>query len=447
MQIFYQILEVINYVVIGICTLSMAFQLIMILFFWLPEKKFKESSDYHRIALLICARNESAVIGETIRDILEHQDYPKDKYDIFVVADNCTDDTAKKAEEAGATVFVHTDEDPSHHRVAYPLAYGIRKILETKNYDFIIRIDADNLLKEDYFRRMNDAFVSGVEIARPFEASRNPTQNTWATVSATYYMRDSFIACNFREFFHLDSMLTGAGMMLSTKMLESIGGWDAFTSSEDAEFTCKRLCEKKRVRYVSDAVVYEDMPSSLKDTHIRNARMGNGLHRVFWKDGWKMLGHFFVSGRWSNVDLFVQLLVVPMAVLCCLWFPAYYVFYAIAHIINMVGPEWLGTIYALDGSLLTAAKSASLLFDMLLPMIGIVLGTYLVIYPFQTWIAVMRSKKKLGMKNLKGYKRGILLSSLLMVLEAVSITYGVLSNAGWKSVRRNVKKKDKPSEN
>lgn len=440
MQIFYQILEVINYVVIVICTLAMIFQLVMILFFWLPEKHFKKSDDLHRIALIVCARNEASVIGETVRDILDKQDYPKDKYDIYVVADNCTDDTAKLAEEAGATVFVHTDDNPAHHRVAYPLEFGLRKILEMKKYDFVIRIDADNLLNKDFFRRMNDAFCSGVEIARPYEASRNPTQNSWATVSATYYMRDSMIACNFREFFHLDSMLTGAGMMLSTKMLEEIGVWDAFTASEDAEFTCKRLCEKRRVHYVCDAVVYEDMPSTLKDTHIRNARMGNGLNRVFFQDGWKMLGHFFISGRWSNVDLFVQLLFIPVAVLCCLWFPAYYIFYIIAHFINAVGPEWLGNIYALDGTSLTAEASASSLINTMIPTLCIVLGVFLFVYPFQTWIAVMRSKKKLGLKNLKGYKRGIILSPLFMLLNTMSITWGVLTNAGWKSVSRNVKK-------
>ena len=75
-------------------------------------------------------------------------------------------------------------------------------------------------------------------------------------------------------------------------------------------------------------------------------------------------------------------------------------------------------------------------------MIGVVLGSYLVLYPLQTWIAVVRSKKKLGMKNMKGLKRGILLSPLLMILNAISITYGVLTRAGWKSVKRNVKAKE-----
>lgn len=440
MQLIYQILEVINYIIIGICTISLLFQVVMILFCWLPEKHFKKSEKLSKIALIICARNEESVIGDTVKNILEHQDYPKELYDIYVIADNCTDKTAEKARAAGAIVLEHQDDDPKHHKVAYPLAYGIDYLLKSeKKYDFLIRIDADNHLKADFFQRMNDAFCSGVEIARPYEASKNPTQNAWSVVSATYYMRDSFIASNFREFFHLDSMLTGAGMMVSFRVLESIHGWDSFSQSEDAEFTCNRLLEKKRVHYVCDAVVYEDQPSTMKDTYSRISRMGNGLSRVFWKKGFPLFGHFFVSGRWSNIDLFVQLLIIPVALLCCVWFPLYYIFYAISHLVNIFGPEWLGSIYALDGTLLTAQASINLLLHTLLPMILVVLGSFLIIYPLQTFVAVYRSKKKLGLTSLKGYYKGILLSPLFMLFYAVAITLGIVTDAGWKKVTRNSK--------
>ena len=58
----------------------------------------------HRYAAVICARNESAVIGELI-DCLRGQDYPQELLDIYVVADNCTDDTAAVAAAHGAQVY------------------------------------------------------------------------------------------------------------------------------------------------------------------------------------------------------------------------------------------------------------------------------------------------------------------------------------------------------
>jgi cellulose synthase/poly-beta-1,6-N-acetylglucosamine synthase-like glycosyltransferase len=61
-------------------------------------------TELHRFAALICARNEAGVIGELIES-LKNQNYPAELLDIYVLADNCTDDTAARAREAGAIVF------------------------------------------------------------------------------------------------------------------------------------------------------------------------------------------------------------------------------------------------------------------------------------------------------------------------------------------------------
>ena len=58
----------------------------------------------HRFMAIIPAHNEEAVVGNLI-DSLKKQNYDKDLYDIYVIADNCTDNTAKIAREAGAIVY------------------------------------------------------------------------------------------------------------------------------------------------------------------------------------------------------------------------------------------------------------------------------------------------------------------------------------------------------
>ena len=72
----------------------------MILFFWLKEKHFKQSEDYGRCAVVICARNEEDVIADAVSDLLNNQNYPRDRFDVYVVADNCTDHTAEEAERS-----------------------------------------------------------------------------------------------------------------------------------------------------------------------------------------------------------------------------------------------------------------------------------------------------------------------------------------------------------
>ena len=67
-------------------------------------RKFKPAKNLHKYAVLIPARNEEDVIGNLITSIRK-QDYPSELVTIFVVADNCTDNTAKIARDMGAICY------------------------------------------------------------------------------------------------------------------------------------------------------------------------------------------------------------------------------------------------------------------------------------------------------------------------------------------------------
>ena len=70
--------------------------------------KFKEkpmiTDKKHRFIIALPANNEESVIGNLIKS-LQMQDYDKSLYDIYVIADNCTDGTANVARENGAIVY------------------------------------------------------------------------------------------------------------------------------------------------------------------------------------------------------------------------------------------------------------------------------------------------------------------------------------------------------
>ena len=73
----------------------------------LKDKKMLIEKD-HKFMDIIPAHNEEAVIGNLLES-LQNQDYPKDLYDIYVIADNCTDNTAKIARDLGAIVYERFD--------------------------------------------------------------------------------------------------------------------------------------------------------------------------------------------------------------------------------------------------------------------------------------------------------------------------------------------------
>ena len=416
MDIFNQVIEIINNVFLVLCGIAFAVQLIYVLFFWMKPRRYKPAKTQHRFGIIIPARNEEEVIADTVKTLFR-QNYPRELFDVFVVAHNCTDRTAERAREAGATVFELNDDDPKHKRVSYALQHGFREILRNyDHYDAFIHFDADNLMNDDYIARMNDALDSGVKIARCFENSKNIDQNLWTGVSGLYYIRDSRIACHVRSALHTDQMLTGAGMMVSADIIRRHNGWKCMGVSDDAEFTLQAMLEGERTYYVPDAMVYEDQPSTLRDTVNRNKRMGHGLFKLFFTHGLRCFGKFFTTFRFGYLDMFLTLLFIPIAVVACTWFPLFYG-YKIIYAAAVGDVATLAAFGKLIGYVL--------LFAFYLP------------FMLQTLLAAALERKKLNVPFRK-LLPAIFLSPLFMIVYAISICLGVFSRPSWKKIKRNV---------
>ena len=152
---------------IGIIFFVMYFYQIIYLIVGLVDKQ-KQKKEYvpkkqHKIAVLISARNESKVIGELCRSILQ-QDYPKDKLHIFVVADNCTDNTADICRDLGCTVFERFNKQ--YIGKGYAMNFAFEKIFAdpANDYEAFLVLDADNLLTKNYVAEMNKVFDQGYRV-------------------------------------------------------------------------------------------------------------------------------------------------------------------------------------------------------------------------------------------------------------------------------------------
>ena len=107
----------------------------------------------HKFMAIIPAHNEERVVSNLIES-LKNQTYDKDLYDIYVIADNCTDNTANVARRAGAIVLERFD--PAHKTKGYALQWFLKqKIEENADYDAFFVFDADNIVDKDFILNMN----------------------------------------------------------------------------------------------------------------------------------------------------------------------------------------------------------------------------------------------------------------------------------------------------
>ena len=106
----------------------------------LKDKKLLIEKD-HKFMAVIPAHNEESVIKNLV-DSLQEQDYPRELYDIYVIADNCNDNTAQIAKDAGAIVLKRFDEE--HKTKGFALNWFLQqKIEENADYDAMCVFDAD----------------------------------------------------------------------------------------------------------------------------------------------------------------------------------------------------------------------------------------------------------------------------------------------------------------
>ena len=434
---FYSVCEIINYVIIIICSLGFVMQFVFFLLSFLRNKKLPVSTNYKRFAVIIACHNEEEVIALTINKIRETTNYPLDKIDFFVCAHNCTDNTYEVAKEAGAIVYKLDDPDPTHRKAAYPIDFLIKKVITEyrNNYDIITKIDADNICDKDFFNKMNDAHNYGYKITRGYIASPNITQNIWTKCSALYYMRDSRISSQVREALHLDSLLDGgAGGSIDIEIYEELGGLGTFDSSDDMDLTLKLLYKKHRIHYVREAIIYNDQVSTFKDTANRNARMAHGLNLIFFRDFFKMPYYAIKNGRLSLIDMFLQLLFIPISFLSLFWIVPYYLITMVFHFCNAY---WVAGGVPFMVEWMTPAMSQEQISLVLMSAV-IFIVTLFTMYITEMVICVYDGKKQGQNITFKNMLDGILLSPLFMLLYNFFVCKGIITRPKWNKLKRNV---------
>lgn len=244
-------------------------------FGWLKREE-APLSDFpvkNKFAILIAAHNEEKVIASAVRSLKEI-DYPKDMYDIYVIADNCDDATAEVAREAGAQV--HERFDAVKRGKGHSLEWMFDRLLAMDiEYDAVCILDADNLVSKNFFLEMNKRLCQGHKVIQGYLDSKNP-EDSWisANYSIAYWISNRLFQLP-RYYLGLNCALGGTGFVMRMDVLKEIG-WGATCLTEDLEFSLKLIQRNMRVAWSHEAVVYDEKPLRLMQSCRQRKRWMQG---------------------------------------------------------------------------------------------------------------------------------------------------------------------------
>ncbi|WP_077306327.1 glycosyltransferase family 2 protein [Terribacillus halophilus] len=271
-----------------------------------------------KYAFLIPARNEELVISQLIQTIKD-QDYPKELYDIFVVADNCTDNTAKIAREAGAIVTERFNENQIGK--GYALKHVLNVIdanYSAANYDGYFVFDADNLLDKNYIAEMNKTFNQGYRIVTSYRNSKNYDENWITSGYALWFLYEAEFLNRPRMFLKTSCAVSGTGFLIRSDVIKENGGWVHHLLTEDIEFTVSQIIQGDKIGYCGGAVFYDEQPSTFSQSWKQRLRWAKGFYQVFMNYG-KGLSHGVVRGKGNKLSCFdMMMTVMPIMILTVL---------------------------------------------------------------------------------------------------------------------------------
>lgn len=236
-----------------------------------------------RLLVLIPAHNEQRLVGRAVKSLLEAH-YPSDRRRVVVIADNCEDETAREATDAGAECLVRIE--PGMPGKPQALAWATDRALTWDDWEAIVVVDADSIVEPEFLQ----AIGATPGLQHVICQARNGVENddeTWLTVLGDLLVRaryDVLFECKSRR--GLNCPTAGNGTGIGRGLLQS--GWQAFSLTEGWELYARMTLDGHRSIYVKRARIASQEPRSISQSATQKRRWTAGRWHVLTRFGWRI---------------------------------------------------------------------------------------------------------------------------------------------------------------
>ncbi|MGI4789053.1 MAG: glycosyltransferase family 2 protein [Janthinobacterium lividum] len=268
------------------------------------------------LAVIVPAHNEELVLAGTLTS-LKAQKYPKECFEIVVVADNCTDGTLQIAYSHNVTTLERVSS--SERGKGYALNHAISYLLEQPLVaDGFIVVDADTWVAPDFLACMS-ARISCSHDIRGYGA----WQGRYGVLNGQEGWRAALMTAAFdlvnhvkplgRDALGLSAGLKGNGMAF-TRALAAALPWPGGSLTEDLDYGLELArCFGLRVEYAPEARVQAQMPVTASQAASQRKRWEGGRLGLMRERALPLLWEGLRCRSLLLIDAAWDLLIPPLA--------------------------------------------------------------------------------------------------------------------------------------
>lgn len=266
------------------------------------------SSRTRRFDVIVPAHDEAAVIADVVAS-LRALDWPADGFQVWVIADNCSDATAALARAAGAAVLER--HDTAQRGKGHALALAFEASRARGWADAVVVVDADSAVSPNLLAAFSARIEGGAEAMQAHHRVLN-AMASWRTrlmaIAMTAFHR---VRSRARERMQLSCGIRGNGWCVTHRLLAQVP-YRAYTLAEDIEFGIVLGLAGQRVHYVDEADVAGLMVSGEQAARSQRQRWEQGRWQLVRTETGRLL-RAAAAGRLVCLDLALDLLVPPLS--------------------------------------------------------------------------------------------------------------------------------------